>query len=497
MRAAVACALVLSAAAAACGGGHRAPATATTPASPAAGRVATASVRLPQPLLYRLRLRYDSRRFSLSGTEVVAFSNPGATTLRAVWLRLWPNAFGSCRRRWIVVRVLAGGRAGAQREGCTALEVRLARPVAPGGRAAVALRLTVTAPPRPDRFGRYRDVAIYGNALPVLAVHDRHGWNLPPYSFKGESFYTLAARWEVSLRVPPGLAVASTGAGPPGRLVARARDFALAVGPMRVRTARAGSVLVRQFRPLDAPVADATRSLAAATAALRDYARWYGPYGRASSTSCRARATSARAAWRWSTPTSCSRRPWPTDVVHEVAHQWWYSLVGDDEWREPWLDEAFAEYSAARLPARVAPNRLGRCRIGPQVLPVVATMAEVGRHPSKIYARGVYIVGACALRALGERLGPRRMDALLRGLVARHRYGVITARRRDRGDPGARRRRGPLLRAGDRAPALTLQRVVKTSRAALSAGAVYAKAFRSDSLVVPALAGLACRASMR
>jgi aminopeptidase N len=100
--------------------------------------------------------------------------------------------------------------------------------------------------------------------------------------------------------------------------------------------------------------------------------------------------------------------------------------VGDDEWREPWLDEAFAEYSAARLPSRVASNRLGRCRFGRQALPVVATMAEVDRHPSRIYARSVYIAGACALRALGQRLGARRMDALLRGLVARHRYGVVS-----------------------------------------------------------------------
>lgn len=32
-------------------------------------------------------------------------------------------------------------------------------------------------------------------------------------------------------------------------------------------------------------------------------------------------------------------------IVHEIAHQWWYSLVGNDEVEEPWLDEAMAEYS--------------------------------------------------------------------------------------------------------------------------------------------------------
>ncbi|MFD0636300.1 hypothetical protein ACFQ9X_36765 [Catenulispora yoronensis] len=36
-------------------------------------------------------------------------------------------------------------------------------------------------------------------------------------------------------------------------------------------------------------------------------------------------------------------------VAHEVAHQWWFGLVGDDQYRHPWLDEAFAEYSAEQF----------------------------------------------------------------------------------------------------------------------------------------------------
>ena len=32
-------------------------------------------------------------------------------------------------------------------------------------------------------------------------------------------------------------------------------------------------------------------------------------------------------------------------IAHETAHQWWYSVVGNDEISEPWLDEALTEYS--------------------------------------------------------------------------------------------------------------------------------------------------------
>ena len=36
-------------------------------------------------------------------------------------------------------------------------------------------------------------------------------------------------------------------------------------------------------------------------------------------------------------------------IYHEVAHQWWQSLVATNEAEEPWLDEGFADYSTARL----------------------------------------------------------------------------------------------------------------------------------------------------
>lgn len=33
-------------------------------------------------------------------------------------------------------------------------------------------------------------------------------------------------------------------------------------------------------------------------------------------------------------------------IVHEIAHQWWYSAVGSDQIHEAWVDESLAEYSS-------------------------------------------------------------------------------------------------------------------------------------------------------
>jgi len=41
---------------------------------------------------------------------------------------------------------------------------------------------------------------------------------------------------------------------------------------------------------------------------------------------------------------------------HEVSHQWFYSLVGNDQAKEPWLDEALATYHEVLFYQRYHPD---------------------------------------------------------------------------------------------------------------------------------------------
>jgi aminopeptidase N len=121
----------------------------------------------------------------------------------------------------------------------------------------------------------------------------------------------------------------------------------------------------------------------------------------------------------------------PGLVAHEVAHQWWYSIVGNDQYREPWLDETFASYSEQDLY-----GAFGRCStrrpydflpssFRPRRARLDGGMRYYGSR-SAAYFGVVYDGGACALRSLEADLGRARMARLLRLLVSRHRHGVIT-----------------------------------------------------------------------
>src|SRR3954471_6999327 len=269
-------AAAVAAAAAACGP------VATRPAAQDAGErharaAAAPAPRWPDAARYALDLAYDARRFTLEGTERIAFRNAGPDPLASVWGRAWANAFGGCAVGRAHVTVRAGGTLGARRRDCTALEVRLPRPLAPGAEAIIALQIRVTAPRRPDRFGRFHGAAYYGNGTPILAVADRRGWQLPPYTFAGESFYSLTSSWRVRLRAPAGLQVASTGtqsgrpdaAGAITLVAPRARDFMLVIGRFSVRTARIGTIRLRRFSVPGTPAREARRTLSVAALSMR------------------------------------------------------------------------------------------------------------------------------------------------------------------------------------------------------------------------------------
>jgi hypothetical protein len=397
----------------------------------------------PKPVQYTASLRWSPKAFVLSGTERVAFVNDGRGALSNVWLRVWPNGYGSCRRPLARVTVARGGHVAESRAGCTALRVRLSRPVAAGSTGAVTVRLRVRVPPISDRFGRDRGVVYLGNALPLLDVAGPSGPSLEPYTGVGDPFYSRVARWSVRLDLPRTLGAATTGsvtgssALPHGlrRLRAdapAARDFAIALGRFTVASeTTSGGVRLRYFRPPAEPLTQARDSLRVARAAVETYTSWYGPAGVPEIDLVPGPGTFGSFGSGMEYPGLVLIADTPAVVAHELAHQWWYSLVGDDQWRSPWLDESFAEFSARRLPASVVPRDGLDCKPANPVRPfggalLTASMRHWDPAGPNAYYREVYLGGTCALRSLEHDLGTAAMTAFLRSYVDAHRWGVVT-----------------------------------------------------------------------
>jgi peptidase M1-like protein len=400
----------------------------------AVAQASPAIIRGADPESYSLDLRYSPRGNGvLAGSERIEFVNRGPAPLDRLWLRAWANGPDRCHPPRISVRITEKAYFGPSH--CTALQVRLPAPVAPGATGSLSLYIRVEVRKADDRFGHAGKVTLLGNVIPVLTVEDDRGLHLEPYSTQGESFYTLGARWDATLRLPARLRAASTGAVVSEQVrgdrrilhvrTAQARDFGLAIGPLRIRTTSARGVRIRTFARKG--TRNVGESLRAARRTVDALSRRLAPYGsRELDVVLLGGGVGGFGGMEY--PELVFTMPFANVVAHEIAHQWWYGLVGDDQYREPWLDEAFATYFEMRLfplfdacdprrPFAVVGRRFRH-------LPLDDTM-QVWEQSPLAYGDVVYLGGACALERLESDIGRSRATTLFRLLQTRFRFGVM------------------------------------------------------------------------
>jgi hypothetical protein len=110
----------------------------------------------------------------------------------------------------IEVSAMLGGSF-AEALDCTELEVTLDSPLVQGEQATLSFDLRIEVPARNDRFGYHHGLTLLGMALPTLEVHDEQGWHHDPFIDLGESFYSIAGRYRVTLDIPATLDTPTTG----------------------------------------------------------------------------------------------------------------------------------------------------------------------------------------------------------------------------------------------------------------------------------------------
>ncbi|GAB1471502.1 M1 family metallopeptidase [Chloroflexota bacterium] len=116
--------------------------------------------------------------------------------------------------------------------------------------------------------------------------------------------------------------------------------------------------------------------------------------------------------------------------VHEIAHQWWYSLVGNDQAYEPWLDEALATYSERiffenNYPANISWWWQFRINYFKPTGYVDATIYDYGSF--RAYTNAVYFRGALFLDDLRERMGYGNFSKFIQTYAARYANGYTSS----------------------------------------------------------------------
>jgi hypothetical protein len=387
-----------------------------------------AVVRSPGDPIYAVTLRSGSGGRVWRGAETISFTNLDPGPLSTFYLRLWSNGVLGCDAGSIVVSDVTGGAAGTLTRRCTVLPVTLDTALPSGATATVTMQLSIHVPVRNDRFGTHRGLSLLGTALPTLAVHDDKGWHLDPFVDLGESFYSIVGDYRVTLNVPAGLDTPTSGRRVSQRMMGSrrittyealdVRDFEWAAGRLSRLTGRAGDTrVVVWFQPSSMTRNRALAALDDAETSMRAFSKAFGtfPYPEMDVV-----LTAFTSFGGMEYPTIIFTNTPRLTISHEIAHQWWFGIVGDDEYAEPWLDEGFATWSQY-LPFG-GWKRCDQFDFPAQEDRLTNDMGFWNHHRNEYWV--IYGGGGCLLANLASRFGFDRFVEILGDYGGSHWLGV-------------------------------------------------------------------------
>ena len=341
------------------------------------------------------------------------------------------------------------------------LEVKPDTPVPLGKRATLALRFEVKPRSVGGRNGydRAADILNLGDFLPTLVPWENGDWLYYPYSELGDHGFYASSKYAITVRSggDESLVVGGTGrivgvdaGGTEWKFSAQnARDVAYMVSSRFVdplkdagMTQTVGNVkMLAYFTP--AHRAAGQRQLDLIAPALAWFSEKIGSYpfdtyvvAEMGAPQLRTDNYAQEYPMFYSMPSpwlslGTSAPSWTWYIpVHEVAHQWFYSLIGSNQLADPWLDEALttymtAEYIRDKFPQHYRAAWSSMTGGADRARPVSSGVFS-GFTSEQQYTAVVYDGGALMLDRVRGAMGDTRFYAALRDYYRQARFGRAT-----------------------------------------------------------------------
>ena len=236
------------------------------------------------------------------------------------------------------------------------LKVALNAPLYPNDFVSCDMEYKITIPNVLHRIGWNDSTINLGNIYPIVCMFAGDGWDKSPYSSNGDPFYSSIANYKVSITYPISMTLASTGVQTSTQQNEQAkktnieanavRDFAMVVSD-RFETKSClvdGTNITYYFYDDD----KSDESLNTARKALATFNEKFGKYPYSTLAVVQTGFVYGGMEYPNLVMISDSLEKYDDytiTIIHEIAHQWWYGLVGNNEFKHGWLDESLAEYS--------------------------------------------------------------------------------------------------------------------------------------------------------
>ncbi|MEA3375543.1 MAG: M1 family metallopeptidase [Chloroflexota bacterium] len=328
--------------------------------------------RFPEATRYDLELTIDLDEAMVYGHEGVAYTNTETVPLESLILRLFPNTPGYGGTMTVTHLAIDGRSVEPVSElGRGALRVPLEAALPPRAGVDVTLDFTLALPtdqhPADSREpgGGYRQLGIYddtvalANAYPLVPVYNDEGWNVELAPIHGDAVFSDVAFFNVSITAPQTMTLAASGTCTVFPADGGQNTWSCTAAPMRDFNAVLGGYYQVESDEVMGVTVNSVfytgheeggaRALDYASAALWLFDERIGAYPFSELDVVETPTLAGGIEYPGLVVINSayygdggSRMEWV--VVHEVLHQWWYSLVGNDQVDKPWLDEALTQY---------------------------------------------------------------------------------------------------------------------------------------------------------
>jgi len=394
---------------------------------------------LKEASVYHIDFTIADNLYEITGIEEVQYTNTEDVELSEVQFRLFPNILGGEMK---ISNLTVDGQSITPEYGLkdSLMTVPLLNPLEVGQSVVLKMDYSVTVPQTVDlNYGvlaYYEDVLALAHSYPMIAVYDDEGWNaeIPPQD--GDVTYADASFFIVQVHAPKGLTLVTSGSelsrdedGQAQVLTVAsgpARDFYLVASPKFEKMSQTfGEVTINSYAPKQSKDG-AQFALEVASKAIEVYSKRYAPYPYTELDFV-------------STPTLALGIEYPgmiaittriynanndymeSTVAHEVGHQWFYNLVGDDQLDDPWLDESLTQFVTLQYYADeygsggengFRSSLEGRWqRVNNEKIPIGLPVAD---YDGAEYSAIVYGRGPLFFVAFRDEMGTDSFDAFLR-----------------------------------------------------------------------------------
>jgi hypothetical protein len=393
-----------------------------------------------------------ARSATLAGRALIRYTNPYSLPLSTLMLMLWPNDSDEYLGQMTLGTVTVGGAPVTPNIESRGIAARLplAQPLAPGQTVDVAADFTTRAEAGLEqgaRFGLTHGVLIAPTFYPIIPRVVNGDWQSAWPPSAGDVTNSDTAFYAYRLTAPAGMAIAASGVvvdqaqsgdtQTETLLTGPMRDIALAIGDLKqTQVTTSGGVRVNAWT-LPEHAAHGPALAQEGAAQVDNLDNQVGPYPFAELDIVDAPGAYGGVEYPGLVYIGVvgERNGFEEATVHEVGHQWFYSLVGDDQVLQPWLDEAAASYTevlyAEKVHGAAAAQRYlsffqdEESSASDTNLPIGL---GVGDYPSaNDYYAVVYGKGALFFARLRQQLGDTTFFNFLHAYFKQYEFGFATS----------------------------------------------------------------------